>query len=313
MKTYSDDEVFQCADDLWESAAEAAAFEEYNSIGYAAKDLIPFVPEQDVPEPSDYYNDYTWVVKEFGKFLLPHPDDFAKISRTLGTAARDGDGLGGAGRHIDYLQNLLSDWTGPNGGAAEAFSANYLSPLPHVLSNQVELVGTLKSAVDAEHHIWVAARQDVISIGEKAMEALEKTWHASARAKIDQAYDKFATMVEPVENLAKLVSPSTGVKDRAKAAVVVIDFSDDLAGGRDPIDLDKGSVKDIMDGVRSGLAKVTANIDDREQAVIRALNSIATGWEQNRTTVFGLKTPELVYLSDNEIEDSYPPPHQPGR
>jgi hypothetical protein len=68
------------------------------------------------------------------------------------------------------VSSSLEDWTGL---AAQEFKETFIDPFPSIERNQFLLTHVLKSTLEAEWAIWVAARRDIDDIAHKTLAALD--------------------------------------------------------------------------------------------------------------------------------------------
>lgn len=82
---------------------------------------------------------------------------------------------------LDYLSAELGQF---NGATVNAFHRNYVSQMPIVISNQWAAAVVLGIGITAEHEIWKRARQDLLDIADKVLEAM-KDAHGSGGGGFD--------------------------------------------------------------------------------------------------------------------------------
>ena len=93
------------------------------------------------------------------------------VLRSVGRPAADGGGMTGLVRDID------ADTARLRGRWADAFHAEYVTPLPFVLGNQAAMLELLASSIEAEAEMWKEVRQSVADLAEAGAEWFRATMH----------------------------------------------------------------------------------------------------------------------------------------
>lgn len=239
--------------------------------------------------------------------LDPMIDDLKVALTTLSTGQDTGDPIssnGGpyfANTTLDQMPaagDLVETWTG---AAAMAFKSKFIDPFPSLVRNQFILVAALKAALEAEQAIWSAARDNIDTIAETTLKALD-SMHGCNPTEWTVSFSVVSAVAGLVASVPALGTPAV-ITFTAVAGAASVAGS---ASVPDPPELTiKGrTVGDIFDSMYDCVKKEIDEANNSEDTVARALKDIVDTVDSHRDS-FVAARPALAEVTTTVTDPCY--------
>jgi hypothetical protein len=240
---------------------------------------------------------YDWIVPAFQVWAARDPDALASGITAL-KAAEDRLGDGQAVRFANSAQiNLASQWDGSYCTNLRNFLASFLI-MP---GNQQAIARTLRELLEAEQALYRQAQGNMLQLAEKAEEAI-KACGTENRPETRT----FLTILSAVTWIAgaALAIPSGGASIYAgvvtfNAVAAVSGAAASLLPGGDAKSIGADRVDDVLENVSQVMHEARAQIAQREQDIVAAL-------EHNHQTLAALRQRSEVTGTAGPVTPSEP-------
>jgi hypothetical protein len=212
---------------------------------------------------------------------LPEPENFEPYLEQFREAAwtismtSSGDGVGDIGNPaLDDVRFLLKRIGNPDMGGRMilTFDQNFCTPLPTVIHGQYAVVLLAGMTLCGEQEIWVKAREDVLTIARKTLEAMEDRGRKVADGlgtvtALFAVAALFPTPVQPV--LAGVAAALPALETLANATSEPSKTEVEFAGGTPDKVLGTAAdaLKKLADTIRAGEDEIKQKITDAMEAV----------------------------------------------
>jgi hypothetical protein len=252
---------------------------------------------------------FAGVAEMFTPFLgMPAPESFGPLEQTLArvaTVLNSGQGelpynsesvltnprLGA----IDDVKGLVKDWYG---GAALNFKDNFLSQWYPITSNQFALVIALKGGIEAEAALWREARRNVDELAHKAQASLDAMLDCNPKdvaLLLTVAGSIFAVGGAVASGGLSIGLTIVGEAASSAAAIPMADPEKVEFGGK--------NVSEIVNGVRTALAKLARQIVEAETVVRNAMTNALDVLHQNPDRIIAPR-PQLADATASTVRDT---------
>jgi hypothetical protein len=258
-----------------------------------------------------YYGDPKAVQKHFGIqdafrpwSLLPDPAEFQPVtdslSRSMGMLRVDAefgnpvdpsDQLGMARPEFQALVNTdpVNNWSG---AAADNFRTKFLDHLKSNTENETIMIAVLKAAAEAQRAVWANARNDITTIAQKILAALnnngcDKNYWVMAFSVLAGVA---AIAAVPLSDGASLALYSvTAIGATSSVATNAIP----LIGGNDSASYSANSLEGVIVAMRSAMAGLQQRVETAQLAIETSLIGNLTFVESQMRSLFLMAKPAL--------------------
>lgn len=224
---------------------------------------------------------YSWIPDYFMRYIGPEPAGFDGPIDVMETAEKQlyDKGMSPVDSYVELVRNHLTNWTGD---AANVFRVNYLVRIPEVTRNQADVANMLKHAMIANKDIFIQARQDLVRVAHKTIDALESMTRcggASGVVALLAVVAAVATTVAAVGTAGALTPAAAdtwtfvaGLSSSATAIIPALETEPEFAS---PIehDLAADTVNGVLNAMVDAIKRIAQEVDHQERRIVAALQS----------------------------------------
>lgn len=166
---------------------------------------------------------------------------------------------------INSVAGELTEW---EGDAMESFRDNVQTPFPGVVNNLYNAVTVLYGAVEAEKALWTAAREDIKTIGEKAISCADQfceTGASQASFWITCAGAVVAVALAPV---------TAGASVAAAVSIAAVAGAFSVTSSAVSADWDIETPEEAVAAMKDACGKLKTEIENGENRIRTALRDI---------------------------------------
>lgn len=247
-----------------------------------------FTPFSELPDPAAYDSMVDSLRQALGLLRVnADTNDPIDPNDQLAVAQPAFATLAGAG-------NVMSSW---DGAAAVAFKNNFLSPFPVFTQNQFLLIAILKASIEAQQKLWAGARNDITTIAQTTLDALDNvSCTQNAWVITFTMLSSIASIVGvPLEGAAAVTFAIVGaVASMAATATPMVD------PGTDRQQFSGENAKQITNAMDSAMMalyeKISAGQEKMNDALIAAIDFVHV----NRSAHFEAPRPLVADMSTSQ-------------
>ncbi|HEV3360946.1 MAG TPA: hypothetical protein VG247_29355 [Pseudonocardiaceae bacterium] len=260
----------------------------------------------------DFYMDSDLVRKYFGITdafrpwsLLPDPAAFQPVTDSLlqamgmlrvdaefGNPVDPSDQFGMARQEFQALVNTdpINNWSG---ATADGFRTKFLDHFKANTENEVIMIAVLKAAAEAQRAVWFNARNDVTTIGQKTLAALQNDG-------CDQSSWVMAfSILAGIASIAAV--PLTGGASLAGLSVTAIGAVGSIAtnaipyaNGTDSMSYSGSSLQGAITAMKSAMAGLQQRVESGQVAIDLSLTANLVFLETEMGSLFQMAKPTLA-------------------
>lgn len=253
-----------------------------------------FLPWYDIPDPIAFQ---------------PHIDHLTDAMSYLNDGTQKPAGAGaampiGGGSELSAFPTtgeILDMWRGP---AAFDFTKNVIWPFPTILRRQYLMVGVVATLLEAEQSIWAAARQDIATVAENTLNALDALHSGTVSFSFAMTVlAGLGTMVALIPGIGELeIATAVAVVGWNGVAVLASSAGSWSSPTPTQTQISGNNVNDILDSMVQAVQKVVDGIRLSEEQLAVSINS-ALYLLQGDVDLFRTFRPSLVTMTSRNYHD----------
>lgn len=214
-------------------------------------------------------------------------------------------------QYVEDARGKIDQW---NGEAANTFRVNFINKLETAAQNQAFIAGVMMHAMIAERDIFVKVRQDLLSLANQAVNAIEASNNKHTGG-IKAVLGVAAAVTGLIAGVASI--PVTGgllLPAEIQAGLWIISGFSSTMSSTLPKDkhlpLSAGSVDGVLNHMIDAVTGIDGYIDSHERDVGKSLNSCHDTLTDKkvRATLLVPPQPSLVREPNSQIPDDFVPP-----